>query len=55
MTQVVFVAGEHRGQRAKLMDRSVKTGAAAVQLLSNFDVVRVAFDDIAEYVGDDEE
>lgn len=50
--QVIFLAGEHRGQRAKLLHRNVKAGAAAVQLLADYEIVKVAFDDIAEYVGD---
>lgn len=46
------MAGEHKGQRAKLLHRNVKAGAAAVQLLADYEVVKVVFDDIAEYVGE---
>ncbi len=42
-------------QRAKLLHRNVKAGAAAVQLLAEMEVVKISFDDIAEYVGADDD
>lgn len=45
-------AGEARGQRARLLKRNAETAAAAVQLVSDFSVVKVSFDDIASYVGE---
>lgn len=50
---LLVLRGEHRGQRAKLLHRNVKAGAAAVQLSAEMEVVKVSFDDIADYVGGD--
>ncbi len=44
-----------QGQRAKLLHRNVKAGAAAVQLLAEMEVVKISFDDIADYVGGDDD
>ena len=44
-----------QGLRAKLLHRNVKAGAAAVQLLAEMDVVKMSFDDIADYVGADDD
>jgi hypothetical protein len=46
------LAGEHRGQRARLLKRNTETAAAAVQLTEDFSVLKVSFDDIAEFVGE---
>ncbi|KAK9830438.1 hypothetical protein WJX72_011748 [[Myrmecia] bisecta] len=50
--RVMVVAGEFKGHRAKLVKRSSQSAAAAVQLLSDFTIQKVSFDDISEYVGD---
>ena len=49
--RVLVLAGEHRGQRARLLQRNADTGMAAVQLTRDFTVVRLPLDDISEYVG----
>jgi hypothetical protein len=53
----VFVRGEHRGRRGKLLDKNAKVQAAAVELLVDDVtlVVKVACDDISQYVGEDED
>ncbi len=45
-------AGPQRGQRARLLQRSTTASAAAVQLTSDLSAVKLAFDDIAEYLGE---
>jgi G patch domain/KOW motif-containing protein len=49
--RVLILAGEHRGQKARLLQRNADTGAAAVQLVADFSVVKLSLDDVAEYVG----
>mmetsp|Transcript_20552 Transcript_20552/g.51743 ORF Transcript_20552/g.51743 Transcript_20552/m.51743 type:complete len:519 (-) Transcript_20552:104-1660(-) len=55
--RVLILAGPHRGEKAKLLQRNADTGAAAVQLTADLSVVKLPLDDISEYVGpvDDDE
>jgi G patch domain/KOW motif-containing protein len=48
---LLIVAGQHRGQRAKLLQCNVSSGAAAVQLAGDLSVQRVLLDDVAAFVG----
>lgn len=48
---VLVVAGEFRGQRAKLLQSGTAGGAAAVQLMGDLSVQRLMLDDMAAYVG----
>ena len=41
-----------RYQHARLLKRETDTGQATVQLLSSFEAVQVAFDDVSEFLGD---
>lgn len=50
MSRVLLLQGPHARQQAKLLERSAD-GAVTVQLLSDFSVVIVGLDDVAEYVG----
>lgn len=50
--RVLVVAGAHRGQRARLLSRSGAAGVAAVQLAAELDVMRLAFDEISQFVGE---
>lgn len=46
-------AGQHRGKRAKLLEQNGATSQAAVQLTEDLSqVVKVQFDEIAEYYGE---
>lgn len=46
---VMLLSGPHARQVATLLKKS--NGAAAVRLLSDFSVLKVMYDEIAEYVG----
>ena len=49
--RVLVLAGEHRWQKARLLQRNAETGMAAVQLTGDFAVLKLPLDDISEYVG----
>jgi G patch domain/KOW motif-containing protein len=51
--RVAVVLGPHKGQRGKLLDK--KGEAASVQLSEDFTVQNFTLDQIAEYVGDEED
>lgn len=48
--KVMLLTGPHARQLATLLKKS--GGAAAVQLLSDFSVLQVMYEEIAEYVGE---
>lgn len=50
--RVLVVGGKLRGQRAKLLQRNAEHSQAAIQLTEDFSVLKVSFDEIAEFVGD---
>jgi G patch domain/KOW motif-containing protein len=54
---VMVVAGEHKGRKGRLLRASTSSGAAALQLLGDMEVVRVLLDDVAQFMGhlDDED
>jgi hypothetical protein len=54
---VQVVAGQWRGRRGRLLQASRSGGGAAVQLVGDMAIVRLALDDVAEYMGaiDDED
>lgn len=54
---VMVVAGEHRGRRGRLLQANKSSGAAALQLLGDMQVVRLMLDDVAQFMGhlDDED
>jgi G patch domain/KOW motif-containing protein len=54
---VMVVSGEHRGRKGRLLQASTTSGAAALQLLGNMQVVRLMLDDVAQFMGhlDDED
>jgi hypothetical protein len=49
---LLVLAGQHRGRRAKLLQQSVNTSQAAIQLTEDLSVVKVQFDEIAEFNGE---
>ena len=51
MSRVLLVKGPHARQQARLLERG-PDGIVTVQLLGDFSVLSVRFDDVAEYVGD---
>jgi hypothetical protein len=57
LLKVIFVSGEHRGRTGKLLDKNTKVQAAAVELLVDDQtlVVKVACDDISQFVGEHED
>ena len=40
---MLILAGANKGQRAKLLSRNSKAGAAAVQLTSDYQIIKVYF------------
>lgn len=48
--RVLLLRGEHEGQRARLLQKGSQ--AAAVQLLSDYAIIKIGLDDLAEYAGD---
>lgn len=50
--RVLVVAGQYRGQRAKLLQRNTEFSQAAIQLTEDFSICKVSFDEIAEFVGE---
>lgn len=53
--RVKVILGKHRGELATLMQRHRTGSVAAVQLIHDLSILRVEFDEIAEYVGGDDE
>ncbi|KAK3104142.1 hypothetical protein FSP39_024760 [Pinctada imbricata] len=50
---VLIVNGKHKGQVAQIMKKDKKSCQAAVQLLSERDIIlKLSYDDICEYTGD---
>lgn len=47
---VLILKGEHKGEIGKLLERNSATSTAAIQLESELEVIKSAFDDIAEHV-----
>ena len=52
--QVLVVGGKHRGERGKMMQKSKKSQTTAVQLHDTLEIVKVDFDDVAEFCSHDE-
>jgi G patch domain/KOW motif-containing protein len=54
---VMVVSGEHKGRKGRLLQASTSSGAAALQLLGDMQVVRLMLDDVAQFMGhlDDED
>ncbi|KAF6253119.1 DExH-box splicing factor binding site-domain-containing protein [Scenedesmus sp. NREL 46B-D3] len=52
---VMVVAGQHRGRRGRLLQVSLGSGAAALQLVGDMSVVRLVLDDVAQFMGHLEE
>ena len=50
--RVLVVQGQFKGQRARLLQRHKDTQLAVVQFLSDFEVHKLPFDDVSEFVGD---
>ena len=50
--RVAIVAGRHRGQVGKLLERRSEDELAVVQLAESFDILKLHMDDVAEYVGE---
>ena len=48
---VLCVRGKHANRRGRLLERNAKEGVAAVQLNETFDIIKIDFDDVAEWVG----
>ena len=48
---VLCVRGKHCNRRGRLLERNAKEGVAAVQLNETFDIIKIDFDDVAEWVG----
>jgi len=48
---VMVVSGEHRGRKGRLLQASTSSGAAALQLLGDMQVVRLLLDDVAQFMG----
>ncbi len=48
---VLVVAGRHKGRRGRLLQVSLSSGAAALQLAGDMEVVRLLLDDVAQYLG----
>ena len=44
-----------RFQHARLLKRDADAGQVTLQLLSTYEAVQVAFDDVSEYLGDVED
>ena len=51
-SRILVVSGNLRGHRAKLLQRNVDSGQAAIQLTEDFSICKLSFDEIAEFVGD---
>ena len=49
--RVLLLRGAHARQQGRLLQREAD-GSVTVQLLSDFTIMSVGFDDVAEYVGD---
>jgi len=49
--RVLLLSGRHRGVRAKLLSRDADAGSAHVQLLTDFSMLTLPLDAMAEYVG----
>jgi len=52
---VLVVGGEYKLRRGTLVERNTKEARAVLQLSGDFELVTVGFDDVAEYVGPEEE
>lgn len=52
---VMVVAGQHKGRRGRLLQVSLASGAAALQLVGDMEVVRLQLDDVAQFMGQLEE
>lgn len=52
---VMVVAGQHKGRKGRLLQVSVSSGAAALQLVGDMEVVRLQLDDVAQFMGQLEE
>jgi hypothetical protein len=48
---VMVVSGEHKGRKGRLLQASTSSGAAALQLLGDMQVVRLLLDDVAQFLG----
>lgn len=54
---VMVVQGQHKGCKGRLLQVSLSSGAAALQLVGDMEVVRLLLDDVAQFMGhlEDEE
>ena len=50
--RVLVIQGKYKGQRARLLKRNKEAQLAVVQFLSDFQVEKLPFDDVSEFVGD---
>ena len=50
--RVLVVQGQFKGQRARLLQRRKDAQLAVVQFVSDFEVHKLPFDDVSEFVGD---
>ena len=48
---VLCVRGKHRNRRGRLLERHSEDAVAVVQLNEDFAIVKVDFDEVAEWVG----
>lgn len=51
--KVLVLAGQHAREVGRVMHKA--KGAAAVQLLSDHSVLKVVYEDISEYLGQDDD
>lgn len=52
---VMVVQGKHKGRKGRLLQVSLSSGAAALQLVGDMAVVRLLLDDVAQFMGHLEE
>jgi len=52
---VMVVQGRHKGRKGRLLQVSLSSGAAALQLVGDMEVVRLLLDDVAQFMGHLEE
>jgi G patch domain/KOW motif-containing protein len=52
---VMVVAGQHKGSKGRLLQVSLSSSAAALQLVGDMSVVRLLLDDVAQFMGHLEE
>jgi G patch domain/KOW motif-containing protein len=52
---VMVVQGRHKGRKGRLLQVSLSSGAAALQLVGDLEVVRLLLDDVAQFMGHLEE